>query len=78
MDELLSILLSGMFAALSYKGSFFRTPDYLIAAMFGAVIVPVFIGEVFGPDSWLISASGGYVGGLIGCFFYSKISAKPA
>ncbi len=69
-----SIILSGMFAALTYKGSFFKSPDYFVAAIAGAVATPVFMSGLFPDGSWFIAASGGYAGGLAGCFVYDHIT----
>ncbi len=73
-----SVVLSGMFAALTYKGSFFKSPDYFVAAIAGAVTTPVFVSGLFPDGSWIIAASGGYVGGLVGCFVYDRVSGYVA
>ena len=78
MSALISAVLAAMFSVLTFRGNFFKNPDYLVAATFGAVTTPVFLSGIFAEGSWIVSASGGYVGGLIGCFIYSRVKGYTA
>ncbi len=69
-----SVALSAMFAALTYKGNFFNSPEYFVAAIAGAVTTSVFMGELFADGSWMFSAAAGYIAGLVGCVVYDRIA----
>lgn len=82
MGSLFTLILSGMFAAMSYRGSMFNRPELFVAAVFGSISLQIAIGQYFIDVHWLVLALTGYSSGLGACFVFDRVKsmapdAKP-
>ena len=72
MTSLFTIILSGMFAAMSYQGSLFRQPEYYVASIMASITLVWGIGGIIVDTHWMMAALIGYISGLIGCCAYDR------
>ena len=72
MISLFTVILSGMFAAMSYQGSLFRQPEYFVASVLASISFVWGIDGIVAETHWMMAALISYVSGLIGCCAYDR------
>lgn len=72
MASLFTVILSGMFAAMSYQGSLFKQPEYYVASIVASITIVWGVGGIVVEAHWMMAGLIGYISGLIGCCAYDR------